>query len=343
MKIAVIGAGAWGSTLAQHLNKNRHQITLWEFDKSRLEYLKNRRHPLFFPHVKLSKNIAITNNIAHAVTKKDIVILAVPSQTMRDTAKKIKKYINPALSEKSLRKGGVNKNQIFVIVSKGIEIKTGKLLSEVIKEELNLIAPKNIVALSGPSFAKEIAQGLPTTMVSAGDKKNSEIIQKIFSQPFLRIYTNSDIIGVEIGGAVKNVIAIAAGIAYGMGLGDNAAAAIITRGLVEVARLGVKLGAKKETFAGLTGMGDLVMTATSSNSRNKNFGELVGSGLSVKNAIKKIGMIVEGVSTAEAVVKLSKKLKIEMPITNEVHKIIFENKNPKNAILSLMMRNTKPE
>ncbi|MFA5780211.1 MAG: NAD(P)H-dependent glycerol-3-phosphate dehydrogenase [Elusimicrobiota bacterium] len=329
MKIAVIGAGAWGATLAQHLNKNGHQITLWEFDKPRLEYLKNRRHPLFFPHVKLAKNIVFTNDIALAITKKDIIVLAVPSQTMRDTAKKIKKYIN--------------KNQIFVIVSKGIEIKTGKLLSEVIKEELNLIAPKNIVALAGPSFAKEVANGLPTTMVSAGDKKNSEIIQKIFSQPFLRIYTNSDIIGVEIGGAVKNVIAIAAGIAYGMGLGDNSAAAIITRGLVEVSRLGVKLGAKKETFAGLTGMGDLVMTAFSENSRNKNFGELVGSGQTVKNAIKKIGMVVEGVPTTAAVIKLSKKLKIEMPIINEVYKIIFENKNPKNAILSLMMRNTKPE
>ncbi|MDO8735233.1 MAG: NAD(P)H-dependent glycerol-3-phosphate dehydrogenase [Elusimicrobiota bacterium] len=329
MKIAVIGAGAWGATLAQHLNKNRHQITLWEFDKSRLEYLKKRRHPLFFPHLKLSKNIVLTNDIALAVTKKDIIVLAVPSQTMRDTAKKIKRYIN--------------KNQIFVIVSKGIEIKTGKLLSEVIKEELNLIAPKNIVALSGPSFAKEVAQGLPTTMVSAGDKKNSEIIQKIFSQPFLRIYTNPDIIGVEVGGAVKNVIAIAAGIAYGMGLGDNSAAAIITRGLVEIARLGVKLGAKKETFSGLTGMGDLVMTAFSENSRNRNFGELVGEGWTVKNAIKKIGMIVEGIPTTKAVIKLSKKLKIEMPITNEVYKIIFENKNPKNAILSLMMRNIKPE
>jgi glycerol-3-phosphate dehydrogenase (NAD(P)+) len=329
MKIAVIGAGAWGATLAQHLNKNGHQITLWEFDKSRLEYLKKRRHPLFFPHVKLEKNIVLTNDIAHAVTKKDIIVLAVPSQTMRDTAKKIKSY--------------TNKNQIFVIVSKGIEIKTGKLLSEVIKEELNLIAPKNIVALSGPSFAKEVAHKFPTTMVSAGAQKNSEIIQKTFSQPFLRIYTNLDIIGVEVGGAVKNVIAIAAGIAYGMGLGDNSAAAIITRGLVEVARLGVKLGAKKETFAGLTGMGDLVMTAFSENSRNKKFGELVGSGLSVKNAIKKIGMTVEGVPTAKAVIKLSKKLKIEMPITSEVHKIIFENKNPKSAILSLMSRSIKPE
>lgn len=330
MKISVIGAGAWGTTLAQHLNKNGHQITLWEFDKSRLEYLKKRRHPLFFPHLKLSKNIILTNDIARAVAKKDIIVLAVPSQTMRATAKKIKKHINAA-------------GQIFVIVSKGIEIKTGKLLSEVIKEELNLIDTKNITALSGPSFAKEVARGLPTTMVSAGDKKNSEIIQKIFSQPFLRIYTNTDIIGVEVGGAVKNVIAIACGIAYGMGLGDNSAAAIITRGLVEVARLGKKLGAKKETFAGLTGMGDLVMTAFSGNSRNRNFGELVGSGQTVKNAIKKIGMVVEGVPTTKAVIKLSEKLKIEMPITNEVYKIIFKNKSPKNAILSLMTRSIKPE
>lgn len=330
MKIAVIGAGAWGTTIAQHLNKTGHKITLWEFDKSRLEYLKNRRHPLFFPHVKLSKNIVLTNDIAQAVTKKDIIVLAVPSQTMRATVKKIKRHINAA-------------DRIFVIVSKGMEIKTGKLLSEVIKEELNLTDTKNIVALSGPSFAKEVARKFPTTMVSAGAQKNSEIIQKIFSQPFLRIYTNTDITGVEVGGAVKNVIAIACGIAYGMGLGDNSAAAIITRGLVEVARLGVKLGAKKETFAGLTGMGDLVMTAFSENSRNKNFGEMVGSGRTVKDAVKKIGMIVEGIPTTEAVMKLSKKLKIEMPITNEVYKIIFENKNPENAILSLMARSSKPE
>jgi len=329
MKIAVIGAGAWGSTLAQHLNKNGHQITLWEFDNSRLKYLKARRHPLFFPHVKLSKNIVLTNDATQAVAKKDIIVLAVPSQTMRDTTKKIKKY--------------THKKQIFVIVSKGIEIKTGKLLSEVIKEELNLIAPKNIVALSGPSFAKEVALGLPTTLVSAGAQKNSKIIQKIFSARNLRIYTNTDILGVEVGGAVKNVIAIACGIAYGMGLGDNSAAAIITRGLVEVARLGGKLGAKKETFAGLTGMGDLVMTSFSGNSRNRSFGEMVGTGWTVKDAIKKIGMVVEGIPTTEAVIKLSKKLKIEMPITNEVYKIIFKNKNPKHAILSLMSRSSKPE
>lgn len=329
MKIAVIGAGAWGSTLAQHLIKNGHQISLWEFDKSRLEYLKKHRHPLFFPNVKLDKKIILTNDIALAVTKKDIIVLAVPSQTVRDTAKKIKRYIN--------------KSQIFIIVSKGIEIKTGKLLSEIIKEEFNLIDTKNIVVLSGPSFAKEVAEGLPTAMVSAGDKKNSQITQKIFSVPFLRIYTNSDIIGVEIGGAIKNIIAIATGIAKGMGMGDNTAAAIITRGLVEITRLGVALGAKKETFSGLTGMGDLVLTATSSNSRNRNFGELIGLGVTVKNALKKIGMVVEGIPTCESVVKLSEKLKIEMPITSEVHKIIFRNKNPKNAILSLMSRSIKPE
>ncbi|MFH0948447.1 MAG: NAD(P)H-dependent glycerol-3-phosphate dehydrogenase [Elusimicrobiota bacterium] len=330
MNISIIGAGAWGSTLAQHLIINGHQILLWEFDKSRIEYLKKHRHPLFFPHIKIDKDIVITNDFALAVTKKDILVFAVPSQTIRDTAKEIKKYTNT--------------NQIFVIVSKGIEIKTGKLLSEVVKEEIDT---KNIVVLSGPSFAKEVAKGLPTAMVIAENPalagKNSGIIQKFFSTPNLRIYTNSDITGVEIGGATKNIIAIATGMAKGMGLGDNTAAAIITRGLVEITRLGVKLGAKKETFAGLAGMGDLIMTATSSNSRNRNFGELIGYGLSVKHSIKKIGMVVEGIPTTEAVIGLSKKLKVEMPITSEVYKIIFENKNPKNAILTLMSRNIKPE
>ncbi|MFH1540856.1 MAG: NAD(P)H-dependent glycerol-3-phosphate dehydrogenase [Elusimicrobiota bacterium] len=330
MNISVIGAGAWGATLAQHLIKKKYQVSLWEFDKSRLEYLKKYRHPLFFPHVKLNKNIVFTNNIELAVAKKDIIVLSVPSQAIRETAKKIKKYTNI--------------NQIFVIVSKGIEIATGKLLSEIIEDELNT---KNIVILSGPSFAKEVAKGFPTTMVSTGNsvlaKKNSEIIQKIFSTTNLKIYTNSDIIGVEVGGAIKNIIAIATGIAKGMGFGDNTAAAIVTRGLVEITRFGVKLGAKKETFSGLTGMGDLVMTAFSKNSRNRNFGELVGSGLSVKNAIKKNGMVVEGVPTAKAVMELSKKLKIEMPIVNEVYKIIFKNKNPKEAIYTLMSRSAKPE
>ncbi|MEW6557643.1 MAG: NAD(P)H-dependent glycerol-3-phosphate dehydrogenase [Elusimicrobiota bacterium] len=329
MQISIIGAGAWGSTLAQHLNKKGHQITLWEFSKTRLQYLKKNRHPLFFPYLQLTKKIQLTDNINLAITGKDIIVFAVPSQTMRDTVKKIKKYVSP--------------NQIFVVVSKGIEIKTGKLLANVVNEELNSVDIRNITVLSGPSFAKEVAEELPTTIVVAGDKKIAEIIQQNLSTTNLRIYTNSDIIGVEIGGATKNIIAIATGIARGMKLGDNTAAAIITRGLVEITRLGVKLGAKKETFYGLTGIGDLVMTAFSKNSRNRNFGELVGRGLAVKTALQKIGMVVEGVPTTKAVVELSKRLNIEMPIADEVYKIIFENRNPKNAIPSLMSRSVKPE
>ncbi|MDD5687572.1 MAG: NAD(P)-dependent glycerol-3-phosphate dehydrogenase [Elusimicrobia bacterium] len=326
MKISVLGAGAWGATLAQHLYENGHNVSLWEFDESRIAYIKRHRYPMFFPHINLSEKIFITNNIISIIEDAEVILLVIPSQVMRATLREILKY--------------TNKTQIFVIASKGLEIKTGKRLSEIVREELGT---KNIVVLSGPSFAIEVAQKLPTTIVAAGEQNRTLIIQKIFLSKYLKIYTNSDITGVEIGGALKNVIAIACGIARGKGLGDNTTAAIITRGLVELVRLGVKCGAKKETFSGLSGLGDLVMTSFSKKSRNESFGELVGSGLKTDDAIKKIGMTVEGVFTTKAVVKLAKKLKIEMPITNEVHKIIFENKDPEKAIISLMSRSAKPE
>ncbi|MBN1384275.1 MAG: NAD(P)-dependent glycerol-3-phosphate dehydrogenase [Elusimicrobia bacterium] len=326
MNIAVIGAGAWGATLAQYLKKKGHNIFLWEFNKPRINYLQRHKHPLFFPHIKLSKNIFLTNNFSLVIPKAKIILLTVPAQTLRSTLKKLSKY--------------TNKKQIFVIASKGIEINSGKRLSEVVREELNT---KNITVLSGPSFAKEVAHELPTTLTVAGNIKNSKTIQNNFSSRNLRIYTNPDIIGVELGGALKNIIAVACGIAKGMGLGDNTSAAIITRGLVEITRFGKKLGAKKETFSGLSGMGDMVMTSFSRNSRNETFGELIGRGFKTGEAIKKIGMTVEGVPTTKAVVKLSKKIKIEMPITNEVYKIIFKNVSPKRAISTLMTRSAKPE
>jgi len=326
MKISVLGGGAWGSTLAQYLYKNHHTVSLWEFDKSRLNHLKKNRYPVFFPHVKLSKQVYLTSNLSEIIKDAHILLLTVPSQSMRTTVKEIYKY--------------TNKNQIFIIASKGIEIKTGEPLSKIVKEELKT---NNVVVLSGPSFAIEVAKGFPTAIVAAGQEKISKVIQKCFSSQNLRIYTNTDIIGVETGGALKNIIAIACGIARGMGLGDNSLAAIVTRGLVEIALLGVKLGAKKETFSGLSGLGDMVMTSFSKNSRNESFGELIGKGLKTNIAIKKIGMTVEGVYTTQAVIKLAGKLKIEMPITNEVYKIILKGKNPKKAISTLMMRNVKPE
>lgn len=326
MNISVIGAGAWGSTLAQYLNSEGHDISLWEFSKTRINYLRKYGHPLFFPYIKLDRKIFLTDNISLVIPKAGIILLTVPAQTLRSILRELSKY--------------TDKKQIFVIASKGIEIGSGKRLSEVVNEELRT---KNITVLSGPSFAKEVAQKLPTTVTVAGDKKNSRVIQENFSSQNLRIYTNTDIIGVELGGALKNIIAIACGIAKGMGLGDNTGAAIITRGLAEIMRFGEKLGAKKETFSGLSGLGDLVMTSFSKNSRNETFGELIGRGFKPAAAVKKIGMTVEGVPTTKAVVQFSKKINIEMPITNEVYKIIFKNADPNKAIAALMERSAKPE
>ena len=326
MKISVFGGGAWGTTLAQYLYKNSHEVSLWEFDETHLNYLKKYRYPMFFPHVKLSKKIFLIDNIRETVKNAEILLLTVPSQAIRSTLKEICRYSN--------------KNQIFVIASKGIEIKTGELLSSIVMKELKT---KNVVVLSGPSFAIEVAKGFPTAIVAAGEKKVSKIVQECFSSANLRIYTNTDIIGVGAGGSLKNIIAIACGIAKGMGLGDNSLAAIVTRGLVEITSIGIKLGAKRETFSGLSGLGDLVMTSFSQNSRNESFGELIGKGLKTNAAIKKIGMTVEGVYTTKAVMRLAKKFNIEMPITNEVYNIIFKHKDPKKAITTLMTRDKKPE
>ena len=326
MKISVIGSGAWGSTLAAYLYKNGNDVALWEFNPKQLSFIKTRRHPMFFPFVKIDRRILLTGDLETAVRSADIILICVPSQSVRSTVRAMSGFTNPG--------------QIFLIASKGIEIETGKRLSEVIKEE---IAASKTAALSGPSFAKEVALGLPTTIVAAGEKKHTMLIQKEFSSKYLRIYTNTDITGVEIGGAVKNVIAIACGIAHGLGLGDNAAASIITRGLAEITRLGVKLGAEKSTFSGLSGLGDILMTSFSANSRNRNFGELIGKGINTNQAIKKIGMVVEGVPTTKAVINLSKKTKVEMPITDEIYKILFRNKNPEAAIIPLMTRDMKSE
>ncbi len=325
-KISVIGSGAWGSTIAAYLAKNGKSVTLWEFDPGQLSYIRRHGHPMFFPFVKMGGKVCLTGDIAAAVRESGIVIMCVPSQAVRATSRAMSKHTSA--------------RQLFVIASKGIEIATGKLLSEVMEEELQT---NRITVLSGPSFAKEVAMGLPTAMVAAGAGKHTSAIQKSFSSEYLRVYTNEDIVGVEIGGALKNIIAIACGIARGSGLGDNTLAAIVTRGLAEITRLGVKLGADKHTFSGLSGLGDTLMTSFSENSRNRSFGELIGKGMTLNSAVKKIGMVVEGIPTTRAVMNISRKTKIEMPITAEVHRILFGKKSPKSAIISLMTRDMKPE
>ncbi|OQA92309.1 MAG: Glycerol-3-phosphate dehydrogenase (NAD(P)+) [Elusimicrobia bacterium ADurb.Bin231] len=326
MKIAVFGAGAWGFTLANHLSKKGYEVNLWEFKKEQYTHIKRTGYPLHFPYIKIHKNISLTQNMKEAVKGAKIILLCVPAQATRQAAKNIAAYVTG--------------NPIFVIVSKGIEIKSGKLLSAVVGEELNT---KRVVALSGPSFAREVAEGLPTAVVAAGKAAHTVQVQKIFSSQTLRVYTNTDLRGVEIGGAVKNVIAIACGISYGLGLGDNTSAAIVTRGLAEITRLGVKLGAKRSTFPGLSGLGDILMTSFSLKSRNRSFGELIGRGIPLREAIKKIGMTVEGVTTAAAVIRLAEKHKIDMPITSEIYKILFKNKRSASAISTLMNRHAKSE
>ena len=325
-RISVIGSGAWGSTIADYLDRNGKSVTLWEFDPGQLSYIRGHGHPMFFPYVKMGKRVRLTGDISDAVRSAGIIIMCVPSQAVRYTARAMSKYTTA--------------EQTFVIASKGMEIGTGKLLSEVMKEEL---LTDRITVLSGPSFAKEVAMGLPTAVVAAGDRKHTSLIQKRFSSEYLRVYTNEDIVGVEIGGALKNVIAIACGIARGSGLGDNTLAAIITRGMAEITRLGVELGADKHTFFGLSGLGDTLMTSFSDNSRNRNFGELIGKGMPLKSAVKKIGMVVEGIPTTRAAINISRRMKVEMPITTEVHRILFGKKSPKSAIISLMTRDMKPE
>lgn len=329
-KVVVIGAGSWGTALATVLSDNNHDVVLWELNEEKAkEIQKTRENKKFLPNVILKNNIYITSETENLLKDAKYVIFSVPSQVLRDVIKKF----SPQITE----------NTTIINTAKGIEVGSNLRLSEVIKEEIIGKYHKNIITLCGPTHAEEVGQKIPTAIVAAGNLEKSKLVQSLFNNDKFRVYINDDIIGVEMGAALKNVLAIANGILDGLNLGDNTKAALITRGLVEMVRLGTKLGANKETFYGLTGIGDLIVTATSKHSRNRYVGEEIGKGKKLKEILDSMFMVAEGVETVKAVHKLKEIYNVEMPILDGVYKILFEELEPKSVLFDLMNRKTKNE
>ena len=329
-KISVIGSGGWGIALTILLHKNRHDLTIWSFDKREAEELKTtRENKTKLPNILLPEDIKVTDDLKEAVDNKDVLILAVPSKAIRSVSKSLKDIIKD--------------NQIIVNVAKGLEEDTLKTMTDIIEEELKGKNPQ-VAVLSGPSHAEEVGKGIPTTcVVSAHNKELALYLQNIFMNPSFRVYTSPDMIGVEIGGALKNVIALAAGIADGLNYGDNTKAALITRGIKEISLLGVAMGGEQSTFYGLTGLGDLIVTCASMHSRNRRAGILLGQGKTLDEAIKEVNMVVEGVYSAKSALMAAKKYNVEIPIIEQVNAVLFENKNAAEAVNELMIRDKKLE
>ena len=327
-KVSVIGAGSWGTALAVLLTGNGHETILWSHREAQaLELSKTREHKAKLPQVKLPENLEITADLEKAAAGRDVLVLAVPSVAVRETAKKLRPY--------------VAFGQLIVNVAKGVEAHTLTTLTDMIEEEIPGV---HACVLSGPSHAEEVSRGLPTTcVVGAKDKATAEYLQNIFMSPVFRVYISPDILGIELGGALKNVIALAAGTADGLGYGDNTKAALITRGITEIVRLGVAMGAKAETFYGLSGIGDLIVTCASKHSRNRKAGFLMGQGRSMEQAMAEVNMVVEGVHSAKAGLELSQKYQVEMPIIEQVNKVLFDGKDPADAVRELMVRDKKIE
>ena len=328
--ITVIGDGGWGTTLALLLNKNGARVKLWGVFPEYIESMKSKRENVkFLPGIKLPADISLTADLSEAAGDADILVLAVPSQYMRQVMIQIK----------DLKIGFADK--IFVSVSKGIENKTLMRMSGVVRE---VLGPVKIGVLSGPTISYEVARGLPTTVVAASeDEKVAKEIQDLFMAENFRVYTNNDIVGVELGGSLKNVIAIAAGISDGLGFGVNTKSGLLVRGMVEIARLGIKMGARQETFYGISGLGDLVTTCVSSHGRNRWFGEEIGKGKKPREILKATEMVVEGAGTAESCHELCKKYDVEMPISEQIYAVIYEGKDPRIAVRELMTRERKAE
>lgn len=327
MNIGVVGCGSWGTALAYLLNKNGHNVTIWGYDKDEVLAIKNdKENKKFLPNVKLPDSLKVTDNDEH-MKNMEMIVLAVPSKAVRETCERFKNIFDDGT--------------IIVNVAKGIEEGTLLRLSEVIKQ---VIPKSNVAVLSGPSHAEEVGKNMATAcVVSAYDVDIAKKVQDTFMSTMFRVYTNMDIIGVELGGALKNLIALAAGASDGCGFGDNTKAALMTRGMTEIARLGMALGAKKETFSGLTGIGDLIVTCTSMHSRNRRAGILLGQGKTLKETLDEIKMVVEGVNTAKAAYDLSLKYNVDMPITREINEVLYNNKNTKDAVITLMTRNKTDE
>lgn len=327
-KIAVIGAGSWGTALAITLSNKGHEVKLWDVNKEHVQALKeNRENQKYLPDIKFCEKLQPVDTIAEALEDAKMVLFSAPAQHFRNALDNALPYIS--------------QDMIIVNVAKGIEQKTLKRMSEIAHDKM---ANMKYVVLSGPSHAEEVGLELPTTVVVAStDIKLAEYVQDIFITDKFRVYTSNDVIGVELGGALKNIIALGAGISDGMGYGDNAKAAMMTRGIAEIARLGVKLGADIHTFSGLTGIGDLIVTCTSMHSRNRRCGIMIGEGMSPKDATEKVGMVVEGMFTTEAAYELAKREGIEMPITEGIYAVINDKIDARDAVNQLMTRDRKSE
>ncbi|AYC30780.1 NAD(P)H-dependent glycerol-3-phosphate dehydrogenase [Paenisporosarcina cavernae] len=330
-KITVLGAGSWGTALAIVLAENNHDCLLWSHRADQaIEITQNHTNKKYLPETTLPTNLRATSDLKEAIEHSQTIVLAVPTKGIREVCATINDYLsNPAL---------------IIHVSKGIEPDTFKRISEMIEEEISPSNLQEIVVLSGPSHAEEVVLQHPTTVTAAcRDLTYAEKVQDLFMRSYFRVYSSSDVIGVEIGGALKNVIGLAAGVLAGLGYGDNAKAALITRGLTEITRLGDKMGANPRTFSGLSGIGDLIATCTSVHSRNWRAGNLLGKGYKLEQVLEEIGMVVEGVRTTKAAYQLSNHYHVPMPISTALYHVLFENEDPKTAVDSLMERSKKHE
>ena len=326
-KVAVLGGGSWGIALAVLLHKNGHEITIWSALEKEIEMLSTEHEHKMLPGVKLADDMIFTTDEAEAVKDKDMLVMAVASSYTRGTAKRFKEFVTPG--------------QIIVNVAKGIEEDTVMTLTEIIEQE---IPQATVAVLSGPSHAEEVGRGVPTTIVVGAKKKSTaEYIRGLFMNEVFRVYISPDVLGIELGGSLKNVVALAAGIADGLGYGDNTKAALITRGITEIGRLGMAMGGRYETFSGLTGIGDLIVTCASMHSRNRRAGILIGQGKSMEEAMAEVKMVVEGVYSAKAALGLAKKYDVQIPIIEQVNLVLFEGKSADEAVKDLMVRDKKIE
>ena len=327
-KVSLLGAGSWGTALAILLANNGHEVTLWSAVKDEVDMLsEHREHKDRLPGVILPENISITADLEAACTEKELIVFSVASPYVRQTAKNASPFIRDG--------------QIIVNVAKGIEESTLYTISDILEEE---IPQAKVAVLSGPSHAEEVSKGIPTTVViGCKCKETAHFAQDIFMSPVFRVYTSPDVIGIELGGSLKNVIALAAGIVDGLGYGDNTKAALMTRGIAEMSRLGIKMGGQMETFSGLSGVGDLIVTCTSLHSRNRNAGYLIGQGRTMKEAMDEVKQVVEGVYSAKAALGLAKKYECSMPIVEQINEVLFEDKPAKVALCDLLERERQTE
>lgn len=320
MNITVVGSGGWGTALAKLLHENGHQVTIWSFAQNEIDYIKEHHENALLKGVHIPEEIGLTTDIS-CVSGKDIVVSAVPSFAVRQTAEKMKPHLTS--------------NTVIVSVTKGVERDTSERMSQIIAE----VTGATVAVLSGPTHAEEVGRGVPTgCVVACPDKKVAEMVQDAFMSDVFRVYAGSDIVGAELGAALKNIYALVAGVLDGFGCGDNTKALMMTRGLTEAARLGVAMGAKKETFAGLSGVGDLIVTCCSKHSRNNRCGTLIGQGMNVQDAMKEVGAVVEGYYASASAHALAKKMNIEMPIAEAAYRVLYEGADVQEAISALMRR-----